>query len=549
MTALSQSNKADRRLSNAPASAYTASGSSPPPMFAGQIKPRFGRISLNPATAAKGEQFLHAKFNETVKKEPVTLKTLVGPTAISQALTDIVGVWMPKLVVLRSPFQFFEETFLEFVEDLAFYFSSAVAGFGLHKLMAKLAGFKLSKNAEKLNSQREAIGLGTPGKTDKGSKELIATKFGTLLGALALGGGFEFMIQHTKNIVTATQFHARNFTAIAGLEGAQDKAAKGEEDPVDKAKRRAKQVGLAVLGGLGAALLAPLAITRSKMLENGARKFLSYIDFSSGKAFDLSKPILGVLALIGAVSYIDASRDSLERKENATRLAVVIPYMIFGKEMIGYLMAKFHEKFGTVNVDGKDFKIGDLKKELGFSFLKDENPLKRAFKAEMFLNMQVQRDLNEFNAHFDEVTQKVRQNKPEMNLFLDKLKVALASHTGGSASSAFYLSAALTGILINLIAYAMTRERFKHQQGGKPPSADVLVPPQSYTPAANGDADSSQNTNASQSSGLPGQTGAYYPVPAGFMSANGSTTFPTQTFSQPQPNNPQFRKNNATAAY
>ena len=548
MTALQQPTD-NRRRSNAPASAYTASGSSPP--FAGTAKPRFGNISAT--AAAHGEKFLHGKFSTPVKKEPVTLKTLVGPTAISQALTDIVGVWMPKLVVLRSPFQFFEETFLEFIEDLAFYFSTAVAGFGLHKLMAKLGGLKLSKNAEKRNKQREEIGLGLPGKTDKASKELIATKFGTLLGALALGGGFEFMIQHTKNIVTATQFHARNFTAIAGLEGAKDKAVAGEEDPVEKGKRRARQVGLAVLGGLGVALLSPLAITRSHLLEKGARKFLSYVDFSSGKAFDLSKPILGILAAIGAVSYIDASRDSLERKENATRLAVVIPYMIFGKELIGYVLAKFHEKFGKVSVDGKEFKIGDLKKELGFSFLKDESPLKRLFKPETFLDMQVQRNLNEFNAHFDEVTQKIRQNKPDMNLFLDKLKVALASHTGGSASSAFYLSAALTGILINLIAYAMTRERYKRQKEAEPvSSADILVPPQDYSSKANGSPTNSQQKDSQQTRpteitpqvGLPGQpAGSYYPMPLGFTTASSAS----DPFQQQQPFRP--RNNGTTATY
>lgn len=438
----------------APESAYESSGSSPP---------RFGQAAQMAAAQAGGKAFIDAeaslsKLFTPKKTEPVGFKSLAGPSAINQALLDIAGVWAPKLIVLRSYFQFFEETFLEFVEDLAFYFSTALAGLGLHGPMAKLGGLK-SKNAA------EEIGKGLGGKVEDpkvASKNLIAAKLGTVLGALGIGSGFEFMIQHAKNVMTATQFHTRNFTAVAGLEGSQNEAAKGEADPVDKAKRRLWQTGLATVGMLAAAFAAPKLVLHNAAVEKGARKFLSYVDFSKGKAFDLSKVFLAVLAGVGAVSYFDASRDSLERKENATRLAVVIPYMLFGKELMNLAVAKFHETFGSIQVDGKEVKLRKLKEQLNFSFIKG-NPIKKALNKETFLDMGVVRSKDELMQHMDDLTKNMEKS-PQTEKWIKGIKEGLSHRSGAIGNSAFYLSAATTGILINLIAYAMTRERFKRQK-------------------------------------------------------------------------------------
>jgi hypothetical protein len=460
------------RTTAAPASAYTASGSSPPVRFghaAQTVATQVGEKAL-----AAGEESLSKLFTPK-KTEPVGLKSLAGPSAVNQALLDIAGVWAPKLIVLRSYFQFFEETFLEFVEDLAFYFSTALAGFGLHKPMARLGGLE-SKNIA------EEIGKGLGGKAEDpkvASKNLIAAKFGTVLGALGLGSGFEFLIQHAKNAVTATQLHARNFTAVAGLEDPQDKAAKGEMDPVDKARRRLWQTAAATVGSLAVAFAAPKLVLRNAGVEKAARKFLSYVDFSKGKAFDLSKVFLAVLAGVGAVSYFDASRDSLERKENATRLAVVIPYMLFGKELMNLAVAKFHETFGSIQVDGKEVKLRKLKEQLNFSFVK-ENPIRKALNKETFLDMGVVRGKDELMQHVDDITKGLAKT-PQTEKWIKGIKEGLSHRSGAIGNSAFYLSAATTGILINLIAYAMTRERFKRQKTKEQATRNIAINSQPQT--------------------------------------------------------------------
>ncbi|MCE3236810.1 MAG: hypothetical protein K0Q50_3002 [Vampirovibrio sp.] len=384
------------------------------------------------------------RFNASPKfGSSVGLGTIIGPNALSQCFTDILGVWVPKLPLVRSKAQFFEETFLEFVEDGAFYFAVPVAAYALQKLPLLNKGHSA-----------ETIGKGLTGNMDGLTRKLVASKFGTLAGALAIAGAVEYMIQHAKNVITAKQFKTKNFTAVAGLEGAQDKAAYGEMDPVDKAKRRAWQVPLLFGSVLAAALVSPRLIMKNDKLAAAAKKTLSYIDFGKSP-FDISKSILGILAAIGAVSYVDAARDSLERKETATRLAVVIPYMLFGKELAGFALAKYYENFGKIKVGNEQIKLSDLKKTHQFSLTNGNNPFKQFLKKETFLDMGVlHKDLAPI---FEELAKKGKPLNYALVEGLSKIsnKIGLGS---------YLLSAAISGVGINWIAYQQTKERFRRQQ-------------------------------------------------------------------------------------
>jgi len=464
----------DNRVAPRRAPAHFGSSGSSPPAFGRvpQKAPQFSGILPN-TTETTSKLFQSKAVKETAAK--VTAKDLAGPTAISQALLDIAGVYTPKLLVLRSGFQLFEESFLEFVEDLAFYFSTALAGFGAHKIMSKLAHLKPGAGLDKGEHAANKIGQGMGGKTTeknedgtyKVHKNLIAAKAGTVMAALAVATGFEFMIQHTKNVLTAKEFHVRNFTAVAGLEDAQDKNRKGERDPVEKARQRAKQTAGITAGLIGAALLAPLAVRKSSAVESAARKILGYVDYGKGKPFDLSKVFLGIIAGIGAWSYIDASRDSLERKENATRLAVVIPYMLVGKELMMLALAKGHQRFGEIDLGKEKVKIAQLAKEAGFSFT-HSNPVKQALNRETFMDMNVLRNQEQLQEHFKDVKAKWIEKNPGDAARFEKLDQAIgqdfARRLGAMKTHAFYLSAATTGILINLIAYSMTRLRYRNEQ-------------------------------------------------------------------------------------
>lgn len=52
---------------------------------------------------------------------------------------------------------------------------------------------------------------------------------------LALAGGFEYLIQPVRNMITARVFGVKNFTAVAGLESARNFTAQDEQDPIEKA--------------------------------------------------------------------------------------------------------------------------------------------------------------------------------------------------------------------------------------------------------------------------------------------------------------------------
>jgi hypothetical protein len=452
---------------------FGSSGSSPPSW--GRAHQNLPQFSGGAANSAQVTSKLFESKAVKKKAAKVTFKDLAGPTAVSQALLDIAGVYTPKLLVLRSGFQLFEESFLEFVEDLAFYFSTALAGLGAQKVMSRLAKLKPGQGLEKGEHAPNKIGQGLGGKTTeknedgtyKVHKNLIAAKLGTVMAALGVATGFEFMIQHTKNVLTAKEFHVRNFTAVAGLEDAQDKNRKGERDPVEKAKQRAKQTATVTASIIGAALLAPWAVRKSSTVESAARKILGYVDYGKNGSFDLSKVFLGIIAGVGAWSYIDASRDSLERKENATRLAVVIPYMLIGKELMMLALAKGHQRFGAIDLGKEKVKLNQLAKEAGFSFTTG-NPIKRALNKETFMDMNVLRNQEQLQEHFTEVKAKWLEKHPEDTARFEKLDKAIgqdfARRLGAMKTHAFYLSAATTGILINLIAYSMTRLRYRGEQ-------------------------------------------------------------------------------------
>lgn len=363
----------------------------------------------------------------------------IGPDAFSQFISDTLGVWAPKMPFVRSKTQFFEDTFLEFVEDAAFYFTVPLAGqYLLAPVFHKILGLGKDKITQ------EAIGTSIRNVAEKGlanpaSTKLLAAKSGTLVGALALAAGFEYMIQHVKNVITARHFKTKNFSAVAGLEAASNEAQQGNVDPVEKAKRRGRQVGYAVAGLLAAAVALPFGILRSPKLAQTAGNVLKHIDFSGKSAFDLTKPILAVLIGTGVVSYLDAARDSLERKETATRLAFVVPYLLCGKELAGNLLAKFLEN-KKVGTGAERFTIKDRVRFI--------NP--KLFQDASFLDFSMVK-----STVFEEV-----QKLP----IADNIKEAILKKHHNIKVGSYLLSAIAVGAGLCMLTNYQTRKRFQRQQ-------------------------------------------------------------------------------------
>ena len=439
--------------------------------------------------------------------------------AVSQFISDTLGVWAPKVPLTRSKTQFFEDAFLELVEDGAFYFTLPIVGplLGglLNKVVTQNKDFKAwgeRPEIEKLKTDlnikapespawfkklQSSVGLnttpdpkdvkwlvGTPLReitekigTHKNFDEallrpLIATKMGALLGTVAVAAGFEYMIQHTKNVITAKQFKTKNFAAVAGLESSKAHTTAGQTDPVEKARKRSKQVGLFVLGSLALAAIAPQAVLHNKGIANAAKKFLHVVDF--GKDFDISKPALALLIGTGVVSYVDAARDPLERKETATRLTVVAPYLMFGKEIAGYAMAKYMDTFNKVDVGNKTKR--PLKDFVPFT--NGKNPITQALDyKKTFLDMNVRKDT-------DTLVQELESSKalaeyahnPEL---MGKIRAAVIGSHAKLENYSYLLSALVCGLGINWIVYKQTQKRYKLQQEERQPAAKngTVTPP------------------------------------------------------------------------
>lgn len=392
-----------------------------------------------------------------------------GPGAVSHFIADTAGVYAPKAITKRTWPHMFEETFLELVEDVSFYFMLPLLGMaGLGKVFGRLA----KANA----SEIERIGIATPQLLKKFaeplSKNLVGAKAGMLLAGLALAGGYEYLITPVRNMLTARWFGAKNFTAVAGLEKARMQVKNDEVDPVAKGKKRIRQVGIITGALLGASLVLPKLIRSSSFLENGFRKVLKFVDFGgtvdkTGKlvnGYDISKGLLALVIGSGVVSYIDSARDSLERKETIGRLGLVVPYLLFGKELLGNLIAKVYENTTVGKHTPDAAKIKDLVqfRTKGFGQM-----LKDARKSESFLD---------FNAVKGQLIEEVDQLQGKIT---PEMRSQILKRFDSIGMLKFAFSFIVMGIGLNLTNYYFTRQRFKEQKLEEQRDLIANIPPKS----------------------------------------------------------------------
>jgi hypothetical protein len=426
--------------------------------------------------------------------------------AIQGFIGDTMGVYVPKLPFMRSKAQFFEETFLEFVEDGAFYFTVPVVGELLAKGMQRLAGLPqaigqhLPKQAATKTGQ-DWIGTAladwqkthakalSPQAMEAIYPRLVAAKAGTLLGVVGIAAGYEYLIQHVKNMITARAFKTKNFTAVAGLEpGRLERTRDDEHDPVVRGQHRLKQVPALTAGVLAASLALPSLLRRGGQPLKVAENLMQWVDFKRGSVFDLSNPILATTVLSGVASYLDAARDGLERKETATRLGIVVPYLLAGRQLAGNALAWFQDNKPMAalgNQRPKDLIIGrDAQgKPIHFSFLDKKFHWKTPFTPARFLDFDAVRPLEAVLADLKQLP-KTLEN-PEL------AKALLAQRHGSIGTQKFMLSALGMTAGVCLLTYSQTRARYKRLQerlaAQRPPAAaSPWQPPGSSWPAGQG---------------------------------------------------------------
>lgn len=396
------------------------------------------------------------------------------PNAVSQFGLDLLGVWAPKIPLARSKEQLAEDAFLENIENGAFYFAIPLAAPSIAKGLSSLHGLTTGLDAagrkafiQKVGSSWSTLGqdyLAKHAGTVAG-RNLLGAKFATLIGVLSFAGGYEYMIQHAKNVMIAKGFGTKNFTAVAGLEERQNQAVAGEMDPVEKAKKRTWQV-LSVMGaGFGLAAATPFLVKSVPAYQKLAQKVMTVCNFSNSKDafFDITKPLLALIAGIGAVSYVDAARDSLERKETGSRLALVIPYMLFGKELAGNALAK---AVGLLQVkDGDTVRHIDDIISLTKGGFKDA--VSQACKKESFLQLDMTKGADALKKELAD--KKVSKAVTDAILLRHKVFIKYGS---------LGLSALVCGLGINWMSYHQTNKRHEKQEVEKQKKMVTLQPAQ-----------------------------------------------------------------------
>jgi hypothetical protein len=289
-------------------------------------------------------------------------------------LRDTSVAWLPKLVVSRSIIEISESTFLEFLESGVVYFSVPLAAKGMHNFFLKQAQREYNKP---LNPEWISLSVGELSKKaaeggDKVLKEqlprILSVKAATILGPMvAVGLGCEYLINYSRNLMTATVFHKDKFSDVVNLSKGEMKS--GEESEVVK---KSTQRVLATLGIMGGTLISSMMLARyghktPTIKLDGMKKalkgtFLSkwadrqpgtlfestvkHFDYDAKKGgFSLASNQLRWYMAASIPAYADAARDKLEQVESVSRLAVIMGYLAFGQQALEKGMKKIMKSY------------------------------------------------------------------------------------------------------------------------------------------------------------------------------------------------------------
>lgn len=279
-------------------------------------------------------------------------------------IQDTTTNWLPKAALSRSKADFWEFSFLEFLESGLFYFAAPLLGEHLYRngLFKKVQPENLKKEiTENIPKSLNDIKKSNLDKSLK--KKLISTKGGIVLACLAVPA-LEYALSFAKNLFTLKVFKVSDFNNIANLNKEKRENIQQQSKVEKHAKKEITKAGILSAAGLGAGLLlaakghnSNVAIKFSEiLLEPGVHiskllhkagikspktdRFLSdylKLDFvnSNGK-LSLSKGQLALTCITGLFGYSDAAKDrgKLDFYEVWTRVPLVVLYTIFGSSFL-----------------------------------------------------------------------------------------------------------------------------------------------------------------------------------------------------------------------
>ncbi len=278
-------------------------------------------------------------------------------------IQDTATNWAPKAVFARSREDFFEMSFLEFLESGIFYFASPVLGEKLfrNKIFKNLAPKNIRNQINELIPKSTAEILKNKNISNEIKKRAIATKAGIVLACTAIPVA-EYVLSFAKNLFTLKTFNKSNFNNIANLDKNEKEDKKQQEYVEQNSKKHLKRGALVSIGAFAAGLLLALCGNKSNKLQTLSKTILEpgktisnlgknlgiksrktdnilsrfSLDFANenGK-LALSKGQLALTAIVGLFGYSKAAEDrgKLDVQEVWTRVPLVVFYTIFGSEL------------------------------------------------------------------------------------------------------------------------------------------------------------------------------------------------------------------------
>lgn len=296
---------------------------------------------------------------------------------------DTASNWAPKMLTTRSVAEAVEGSFLEFMESGFFYYLPHNAAQKIAPWFQRAARHLpkeifteklLTKSVEEIRQSHPHL-----------LRQVLPVKAAIILTAvIAAGVAGEYALSFAKNLLTLEAFNKSRFSDIANLtddhRDRNDPQLKAEIEAQnrqvrEKAYKRFKQIGL-VAAGLIAGSIA-LARFGHRLPGSGIllEKLVKALDFKFDNGnFVLERNQTRSLIALGVLGYLDAARDKLELKETATRLLVVAPFLMFGKEFLGKLLLKPISRYYPQLLEKA--ANGKLNHELGIKELAEQSTVK-----------------------------------------------------------------------------------------------------------------------------------------------------------------------------
>ncbi len=330
----------------------------------------------------KGSQKVYTKFIKS--QENLSHTRFIQDTATN---------WLPKVVFTRGVVDFFDMSFLEFLESGIFYFAPAIFGNFFEKTYSKFH----SKNTRELiksnfaKSAKEILESKELQKNGVG-KKVLATKAAIILACTVIPAA-EYALSFAKNLFTLKVFKKSDFNNIANLNKKQVESKEHQNKVEKSAKKHIRNSAIVSLSGILASLVLAKYGHKSKLLQKASsiilqpgahiantfkkaglknqkiEKFLKrYItpDFAgrdkNGK-LKLSEGQLLLIAGTGLFGYSAAAKDRgrLDQLEVWTRVPIVVLYTAFGGALFNNAFNKFFVKKNKFSDVLKKDESGDVK--------------------------------------------------------------------------------------------------------------------------------------------------------------------------------------------